>query len=231
MQEEEKGRNHMIKLQLALDVADNRKVLEIAEQIGDVIDIIEVGTPVIIKNGLQPVKNLKEKYPDLVVLADSKIMDGAEIEAEDICKSGADLLTVLALADDFTVEETVKIAHAYGRRVMADLICVKNLEKRAKELLDMGVDYIGIHTGVDMQKRGRTPLKDLQSLAGVIETDKLAVAGGINMKTAHSYAKEHPGIMIVGSALYRAADIRTAVLEMKGILKNADERTIVSDNR
>lgn len=205
-----------MKLQIAVDIADTNKVIEIADSIYDVIDIYEVGTPVIMKEGLSPIKVLKDKYPDLCVLADTKIMDGGAIECTDVCESGADIVTVLAVADNATIIEVVEVAHKFGRKVLADLICIKDISKRSWELLEMGVDYVGVHTGVDMQKRGRTPLKDLEELANNVDISRIAVAGGVDHSTITSYVSFKPEIIISGGALYNAPDIREAVLDMKG---------------
>ncbi len=205
----------MMKLQIAVDIADTKRIMEIADQIHDVIDIYEVGTPVIMKEGMAPVKALKEKYPDMLVLADSKIMDGGALECRDICEHGADIITVLALADHSTIKEVVETAHGYGRKVLADLICVTDIPKRSKELLELGVDYIGVHTGVDMQKSGRTPLKDLRELMTAVPKNRTAVAGGVTLSTIREYIAEAPEIIIAGGALYHTPDIRKAVLEMK----------------
>lgn len=205
-----------MKLQIAVDIANTERCLEIASQIHDVIDIFEVGTPVIMKEGMAPVRALKEAYPNLCVLADSKIMDGGALECGDICEAGADIITVLALADNATIEEVVDVAHKNGRKVLADLICVKDISTRSKECIEMGVDYIGVHTGVDMQKRGRTPLKDLEELVQAIPCQNTAVAGGVKQSTAKDYVALNPEIIIAGGALYNAKDIRQAVLDMKG---------------
>lgn len=208
-----------MKLQIAADIGDTGKLLELAGQIHDVIDIFEVGTPVIMREGMVPVKALKDKFPGLTVLADSKIMDGGAIECEDICRSGADIITVLALSDNGTVREVVEVARRYKRKVMADLICVPNIGKRSGELLEMGVDYVCVHTGVDMQQQGRTPLKDLEILVGAVEPGKTAVAGGVSMPVLDCYKNLNPGIIIAGGALYHAPDIRAAVIEMKEGMK------------
>lgn len=205
-----------MKLQIAVDVADTGSIMEMAEKIHDVVDIFEVGTPVIMKEGIRPVKKLKEKYPGLTVLADSKIVDGGALECTDLCENGADIVTVLALADDATIREVVETAHTYGRLVMADLICVKNPEKRGQELLDMNVDILGIHVGVDMQKEGKTPLGELRALKHQFPGARISVAGGINRHTISSYVEEGPEILIVGKALYGQEDIRAAAEEMKG---------------
>lgn len=207
-----------MKLQIAVDLADTKRILEIADQIHDVIDIYEVGTPVIMKEGMIPVKTLKQKYPELCVLADTKIVDGGALECKDVCEAGADIITVLALADEETISEVCNVAHHYGRKVLADLICVENIPQKAKQLMDLQVDYIGVHTGVDMQKRGRTPLRDLKELVAVADHSMTAVAGGINLKTIDSYVNLSPEIIIAGSSLYNSGNIRQAVIDMKAHL-------------
>lgn len=97
-------------------------------------------------------RELKRRYPHMTILADAKIMDGGALECGDMCDAGADVVTVLALADDATIQEVVTVAHKYQLKVMADLICVKNITQRSRELVAMGVDYVCVHTGVDMQK-------------------------------------------------------------------------------
>ncbi len=208
-----------MKLQIAVDIADTKRILEIADQVYDIVDIYEVGTPVIMKEGMRPVRALKEKYPDLCVLADTKIMDGGALECEDICKAGADIVTVLALSDNTTILEVVETAHEHKRKVLADLICVKDIAGRSKELINMNVDYIGVHTGVDMQKEGRTPLKDLKELVDAIDPKRTAVAGGVKLTTIEEYTALNPEIIIAGGALYNAENIRQATIEMKGHLR------------
>ena len=207
-----------MKLQIAVDVADTARVLEIASQIHEVIDIYEVGTPVILKEGMAPVRALKAAYPRLTVLADTKIVDGGALECEDVCRAGADIVTVLAFSDNATIQEVVEVAHRYGRQVLADLICIEDIPGRARELTHMGVDIIGVHTGVDMQKRGKTPLGDLQDLLTAVPCERAAVAGGVKLDTLDDYTALHPAIIIAGGSLYNAPDIRQAVLDMKAVM-------------
>ena len=61
-----------MKLQIATDIANTETVFSIADAVHDVIDILEVGTPVITKEGLVPVYHVKQRYPNLYVLADTK---------------------------------------------------------------------------------------------------------------------------------------------------------------
>lgn len=209
-----------MKLQIAVDVADTQRCVELGELLHDVVDIYEVGTPVIVKEGLAPVRELKRRYPHMTILADAKIMDGGALECGDMCDAGADVVTVLALADDATIQEVVTVAHKYQRKVMADLICIKNITQRSRELVAMGVDYVCVHTGVDMQKQGRTPLLDLKELVNAIDPSRTAVAGGVSLATIASYKALNPGIIISGSAIYGAPNIRATAIDMKEVLAN-----------
>lgn len=208
-----------MKLQIAIDTADEERVLNMVDQIHDVIDIVEVGTPVIMKYGVEPVARIKQKYPHVTVLADTKIADAGEYECQEVCDSGADIITVMAFADNGTIQAVADTAHRNGRLCMVDLLNIADIGKRAKELETLGADIICVHTGVDMQAKGRTPLKDLEDLVHAVNPDKCAVAGGISLDVLPQYTALHPGIIISGGALGRAKNLRAAVMEMEAALK------------
>ena len=86
------------------------------------------------------------------------------------------------------------------------MICVADLSRRARQLEDIGVDLLAVHTGVDQQARGRTPLEDLRVLSGAAERARIAVAGGIDLATASDYIALRPDILIVGSGIVAATD-------------------------
>lgn len=208
-----------MKLQIAIDMAVCANVMDIVDQIQDVIDIVEVGTPMVINEGERAVRMIKEKYPHLTVLADTKIVDGGQLECQYAVDAGADIVTVLAVAADATIKAVADTAHAAGRKAMADLISVADIGKRARELKDLGVDYIAVHVGVDVQALGRTPLGDLQELVKVVPPEMCAVAGGVKQSTLASYVALKPEIVIAGGALTSAPNVRAAVLAMKELVK------------
>ena len=180
-----------MKLQLALDDITLDDAVELLDKVHTYVDIIEVGSPFIIEEGMRPVRIFKEKYPDCEILADTKIMDAGEYEAEETFKAGADYCTVLGVTDTLTIEGCVKAAKEYGKQTMVDMICVEDVPKRVKEIEAVGVDFIGVHVGVDQQAVGITPL------------EKLA---GINLKTIEEYKKLNPEVIIVGGGINHAED-------------------------
>lgn len=207
-----------MRLQLALDVYDIPQSLEILKELHDVVDIVEIGTPFIIRDGVHAVKAVKDAYPQLCVLADLKIMDGGYAEAQMAYEAGADIVTVLAAAEDITIQNVVKAGREYGREVMADLIAVPDLKNRAAELDGFGLDYICVHTAFDIQHTGRSPLEDLKLLKSVLKGTKAAVAGGIKLTTLQEVAAQQPEIIIVGMGISGQTDMRGVARQMKDLI-------------
>lgn len=199
-----------MKLQLALDDITWEKALELVKTIQSCVDIIEVGTPMIMEYGMGPVRELKRQFPDKKVLADLKIMDAGKYEAETAFKAGADYITVLGVTDEHTIQECVEAARGYGSFVSADMICVDHMEEKIGRLEELGVDFISVHTGVDQQALGRTPLDDLKVVKKAVKTAKISVAGGISEETLSEYQKYRPEVIIVGSGIVHAEDPKEA---------------------
>lgn len=64
-----------MELQLALDLVNIPEAIELVKEVEQYIDVVEIGTPVVINEGLRAVKEIKEAFPQLKVLADLKIID------------------------------------------------------------------------------------------------------------------------------------------------------------
>ena len=195
-----------MKLQLALDDITLEDAMALIDKVHNYVDIVEIGSPFIIDCGMEPVKRIKAKYPELEVLADTKIMDAGDYEAELTYKAGADYCTVLGVTDTLTIEGCVKAAKEYGKQTMVDMICVEDVPKRVKEIEAVGVDFIGVHVGVDQQAVGITPLEKLAEMKSCVEHSIVSVAGGINLKTIEEYKKLNPEVIIVGGGINHAED-------------------------
>ena len=195
-----------MKLQLALDDITLQDAVELVGKVREYIDIVEIGSPFIIDCGMEPVRIMKEKYPELEVLADTKIMDAGDYEAELTYLAGADYCTVLGVTDTLTIKGCLDAAKKYGKKVFVDMICVKNVEERVAEIEAAGVDCIGVHTGVDLQAAGVTPLDDLKRIKAASKQSVISVAGGINADTVDEYKKLGADIVIVGGGINHAKD-------------------------
>lgn len=195
-----------MKLQLALDDITLEDSMKLLEKVHNYVDIVEIGSPFIIDAGMEPVRQIKAKYPELEVLADTKIMDAGDYEAELTFMAGADYCTVLGVTDTLTIKGCLEAAKKYGKRVMVDMICVEDVAKRVAEIEAVGVDFIGVHVGVDQQAAGITPLEKLAEMKELTKQSEISVAGGIKLTTVEEYKKLDPEVVIVGGGILHAED-------------------------
>lgn len=212
-----------MKLQMSLDRVDIAAAMEILKNTHDVIDIVEVGTPFIFKEGLHAVAAIRKAYPDVTILADTKIMDGGAYVATMAVEAGADIVTVLAAAEDETIKNALAAVRKLGKELLVDMIAVPNLMDRAGHVDEWGVDYIGVHTGFDIQALGASPLGQLRQLTSVLKHAKAAAAGGIDLDTLPAIVAEQPAIVICGKSITRKHDPRQTILDMKQIIAQGKE--------
>jgi 3-hexulose-6-phosphate synthase/6-phospho-3-hexuloisomerase len=203
------------RLQLALDIVDLGRALQIArEAVAGGVDWLEVGTPLIKSEGMEAVRQLKKDHMDLPVVADMKTMDVGGFETEIAAKAGADVVCIMGASDDGTIKESVRAAEKYGSRVMVDLMGVADKPARAREVAEMGVDYLCLHVGVDAQMEGGNPLGEVQAISEATDLP-IATAGGITSETANDALDAGASIVIVGGAIYKAEDVTEAARAIK----------------
>ena len=83
----------------------------------------------------------------------------------------------------------------------------------------MGIHGIAVHTGVDQQARGRTPLEDVRRLRPVVRQAELSVAGGISRETAADYCRAGAQVLIVGGAIASAPDPAAEAIAIHEVLQ------------
>ena len=208
-----------MKLQLALDLVDIPGAIELIKEVEEHIDVVEIGTPVVINEGLKAVKEVKAAYPNLTVLADLKIMDAAGYEVSQASAAGADIITILGAAEDASIKGAVEEAKKQGKQILVDMIAVKDIATRAKELDELGVDYICVHTGYDLQAKGQNSFADLETIKSVVKNAKTAIAGGIKLETLPEVIKAQPDLVIVGGGITSKEDKKAAAAQMQTLIK------------
>lgn len=199
-----------VKLQLALDFLDLEEALGLLEEVYPFADLIEVGTPSVIRYGMEAVRRIKQSYPAKTVLADLKIMDAGEGEASLAFEAGAGIVTVMGVAHDETIRGAVRAAAKFGGQIMADLMAVPSPARRAHELEELGCGILCVHTATDAHQSGDEAFQGVRLLRSILSKALIAVAGGINVSSAGAAGEAGADILIVGSGIVKAADPREA---------------------
>ena len=153
-----------MKIQLALDLLDINKILEIINETIEYIDVIELGTPLIMKYGINIVNDIKNIHRNKYILADLKIADGGKKEAEIGFKAGADIITVLSHSDKNTLLYVKEASKNFNKKVMLDFLNNDFNKNNYLNLLKYEFDFYCIHTSHDSTYDGHNPLNDLKRL-------------------------------------------------------------------
>lgn len=204
------------KLQIALDLFSKQEALDVLEKTAAYVDIIELGTPLIIAEGAGVVRAVKEKYPDKTVFADIKVMDGGGVVPKSVLDAGADMISVLAAAEDSTIQAAMALAKQYGAKTLVDMCSVKDIAARGKEIEKMRPDYICVHVGYDIQSTGADPVEELRKLDG-IDVAK-AIAGGIKLETFEEACQSAAEDIICGGGIYNQPDMEGTARRMREII-------------
>ncbi|MDN4072197.1 3-hexulose-6-phosphate synthase [Fictibacillus terranigra] len=210
-----------MELQLAIDLVNTEEAIKLVKEVEEHIDIVEIGTPVVINEGLRAVKEMKKAFPNLKVLADLKIMDAAGYEVMKASEAGADIITILGAAEDASIQGAVDEAKKQNKKILVDMIAIKDIETRAKELDELGVDYICVHTGYDLQAVGKNSFEDLKAIKGVVKNAKTAVAGGIKLETLPEVVAAQPDLVIVGGGITGQDDKKATAAEIQKLVKQS----------
>lgn len=144
-------------IQIALDYATSEEALAMAKiGVEAGVDWLEIGTPLIVSQGIAPIGHMVRAFPDYPVLADYKTMDSGWKNVERTHQQGGHVMTVCANAPDETVRSAIAESKKCGVWVVADTIGVKNQAARAKQCAEWGVDMIYLHYGADQRKADAT---------------------------------------------------------------------------
>lgn len=209
-----------MKYQLALDAISLTDARTVVERVRDQIDLVEVGTPFVLQEGLNVIAKLRPLIGAAAVVADIKIMDGGEFLSGMAFDAGADYVTVLAAARDETILAAVRNANQVGKRVFADLIAMPDAAARALAVRRLGVHGVCVHSGFEPGSDEQADV--LAAVRSVVPDIEVAVAGGVSAATIGELALLEPDIVVVGSAITSAKDPSESLAAIRSAAERGD---------
>ena len=214
-------------VQISLDLTTIDEALEtaaLAMRAG--VDWLEAGTPLIIAEGMNGVRALRQMFPTTPIVADLKTMDGGYLEAEMMAKAGATHVVVMARAHEETIRCVVKAGHDFGIQVMGDNMVCPDMVAGAKWLEDLGCDFVIHHIGYDERRgiaarglRMPSPLDQLRQVVQAVSVPVQAV-GGLSLEQAVETPEYGAPLVVLGAPLTIDADaFKTAGGDLEASLR------------
>jgi 3-hexulose-6-phosphate synthase/6-phospho-3-hexuloisomerase len=200
-------------VQISLDLTNIKESLETADMAMRAgVDWLEAGTPLIIAEGMNGVRALRERFPTTPIVADLKTMDGGYLEAELMAQAGATHVVVMARAHEETIRCVVKAGRDLGIKVMGDNLACEDLVAGARRLEDLGCDFVIHHIGFDERRgiaaagrRMPSPLDQLREVVAAVKVPVQAV-GGLTLEQAVRTPEYGAPLVVLGAPLAIDAD-------------------------
>lgn len=208
--------------QISVDVDNIPLGLTVAEAATAAgIDIIEMGTPLLKTEGVRNVvPAFRARFPDALLLADMKTMDGGAFEARGVFGGGGNIIDFLAEAGEATAHGICAVRDEFRtaepdvpRLVFADILLPQqgpadHAVEVAESMLAAGVDSIGIHLQLDA-RRADPSLHQSDYLAmvaravfaAVKDRASLQVVGGLSRDQAKGLARDGLRAFVVSGNL------------------------------
>lgn len=214
-------------VQISLDVTSIPEALETAEMaLRAGVDWLEAGTPLIIAEGMHGVRALRDRFPEIPIVADLKTMDGGYLEAELMAKAGATHVVVMARAHAETIRCVVKAGRDLGIQIMGDNLGCPDMVAGAKLLADLGCDFVIHHIGYDERRgiaacgeRMPSPLDQLREVVAAVPVPVQAV-GGLTLEQAIATPQYGAPLVVLGAPLTIDADqFKTASGDVESSLR------------
>jgi bifunctional enzyme Fae/Hps len=194
-------------LQVALDNPNIEAILSIVSQLpkSDHV-ILEAGTPLIKRYGVDVISRLREVRPDAFIVADLKTLDTGNLEARMVADATADAIVVSALAPVATLNKAIEEAHKTGIYAVMDTLNCPDPVAILKQLKELP-DVVELHRAIDVEETAHAwgNIQDIKALSPKI---LVAVAGGIRIDTMPDALKAGADVLVVGRAITNSKDVR-----------------------
>jgi len=191
-----------MKLQISFDMADLEKAIDIAKQVADFADILEVGTILIHKYGIKAVEKFTETFQEKDILVDTKIIDRGKDLSSLYSKTKVRWLTVMAGTSNNVIHRACSETKKYGIDVMLDMVDSDAPGQSAMEAKNLGVDAILFHQAYD-ERESLMFLDKLDMIKG--NTDlPIFISAKINRDNVEKILETKPYGIIVGKSITEA---------------------------
>lgn len=156
------------------------KLSRLAIQAG--VHWLEAGTGLLLGSGLEGIRVLRREFPEMPIIADTKIMDGGYPLSKWCGKAGADYTVVMSAAGEHVIRGALRWRDEYGTKVMVDTMYEPDQAAVCQRCEDMGVDYIVLHLGLEERavETSRSALDYLEVVYNKVKIP-IQVVGGLSI--------------------------------------------------
>lgn len=194
-------------LQVALDLPELGRVLDVVEQLPDSDHIIiEVGTPLVKRYGIDVISKIREKKPGVFIVADLKTLDTGNLESRIVANASGDAVVISGLAPVKTIEKAIIEAKKTGIYSVIDMLNVKDPIDVLSQL-SVKPNVVEIHRAIDNESTENEDWIIVKDIKNKFKGILVGVAGGIRPENVQKALDSGADILIVGRGITASKDI------------------------
>lgn len=195
-------------LQVALDLPELGRVLDVVEQLPDSDHIIiEVGTPLVKRYGIDVINKIREKKPGVFIVADLKTLDTGNLESRIVANASGDAVVISGLAPVKTIEKAIIEAKKTGIYSVIDMLNVKDPIDVLSQL-SVKPNVVEIHRAIDNESTENEDWIIVKDIKNKFKGILVGVAGGIRPENVQKALDSGADILIVGRGITASKDIK-----------------------
>ena len=205
-------------LQIALDLVDIEQLNSVLAQIPESEKIlVEAGTPLIKKFGVQIISQILESQPNRYIIADMKTLDVGFLEVQIAAEEKAQAVAISGLAASETINTALEESEKRKTDLILDLMNVKKPLDILNQITKQP-DILLFHRGIDQENKEDHPWELIREIKGLFPQILVAVAGGLDLENSKKALSNGADIIIIGRAITQSSDVLASINQFLDIL-------------
>lgn len=194
-----------MKLQIAFDLLDLDKCLEIAKTLENYADSFEIRSSLILKHGITVIEQFKSTFPDKELFVETQIVNHPHDIVPMCIKAGADSISVMAGTTQQIIHGASTLAAQKNKKVTLDLLDANSIGQAAMDAKRLGVNAILYHNIYDGQDEASFAMEEWDSLKGNTNLP-IYITSNIDRNNIHFIISLQPDVIVIGKTITQTAD-------------------------
>lgn len=189
-----------MKLQIAFDVLDLEKCLEIAKSVENYADSFEIRSSLLLKYGIHIIEQFKAHFPNKELFVETQIVSYAQDIVPMCLKSGADWVSVMAGTAQETIHGVSILANQKSKYVTLDLLDASSIGQAAMDAKRLGVDALLYHNIYDHQDEASFAMEEWDALRGNSNLP-IYITSNIDRDNINFIISLQPDVIVIGKTI------------------------------
>jgi 3-hexulose-6-phosphate synthase len=192
-----------MKLQIALDLLDLQKCLDIAKSVERYADSFQLGLPLLLKYGVSAIEQFRAAFPDKEIFAETQITNHEQDITAMSLKAGATWISVMAGTTKEVIHAVSSLAGQKNKFVIMDLFNNSSMGQSAMDANKLGVDALLYQNMYHENSENEFAIEEWDDLRGNSKLP-IYIRANINRDNIAFILSLKPDAIIIGKAITQA---------------------------